>query len=87
MRVCSGVTIPGGKRKRHKREITYSMKISIGIFRHVVIEDDVDALDVNSSAQNVGGDHDSRIEILEFLEVIQPERDKNVRNHEENHTI
>ena len=45
----------------------YSVQVGVRVFRHVVVEDDVDLLDVDSSGEHVGGDHDSLLALLELL--------------------
>ena len=34
------------------------VQVCVGVLRHVVVEDDVDALDVHASAEEVGGHED-----------------------------
>ena len=43
------------------------MQVSVRVLRHVVVEDDVDTLDVHPAAEQVGGDQDPLLEILELL--------------------
>ena len=43
------------------------MQVSVGVLGHVVVEDDVDALDVHSTAKQVGGDQNPLLEVLELL--------------------
>lgn len=43
------------------------MQVGVGVTRHVVIENDVDLLDIDSTTENLSGDKDS---VLEFLEAI-----------------
>ena len=44
-----------------------SVQVSVGVLGHVVVEDDVDALDVHSTAKQVGGDQNPLLEVLELL--------------------
>ena len=44
-----------------------SVQVSVCVLRHVVVEDDVDSLDVHPAAEQVGGDQDPFLEILELL--------------------
>ena len=44
-----------------------SVQVSVCVLRHVVVEDDVDSLDVHPAAEQVGGDQDPLLEILELL--------------------
>jgi len=45
----------------------HTMKIAIWSIRHIVIYDDVDSFDVDSSTENVCGDTDSLVEVFETL--------------------
>jgi hypothetical protein len=44
-----------------------SVKVRIGISGSVVVDDDVDSLDINSTTEDVGGDQNSLLERLELL--------------------
>jgi len=44
-----------------------SVQISICIQRHVVIDDNVDLLNVNTSSKDVSGDHDADLKVLELF--------------------
>merc|ERR1719373_352982 len=46
---------------------SYSVQICVGILWHVVVEYDVDSLDVHSSAEQIGGNQDTLLEILKLL--------------------
>lgn len=46
------------------------MQVRIGLVGHVVVDGDVDALDVDTTAKDVGGDTDSRLELLELLVAL-----------------
>jgi hypothetical protein len=41
------------------------MEIGVRVLGHVVVDDDVHALDIDTTSKEVGGDHDSRAEGLE----------------------
>ena len=43
------------------------VKVGVGVLRHVVIKHDVHALNVHSSAEQVGRYQDTLLEILELL--------------------
>ena len=43
------------------------MKVGISISRLIVVDDDVDSLDIDSSSEDVGADKDSLLESLELL--------------------
>jgi hypothetical protein len=42
------------------------MKVRVGVLRHVVVDDDVDTLDVDATPEEVRGDHNARLEVLEL---------------------
>ena len=44
-----------------------SVKVSVGVLWHIVVEDDVDSLNVHSSPEEVGGHQYSFLEILKLL--------------------
>lgn len=46
---------------------TDSVKVCVRILWHVIIEDNVDSLDVHSSAKQVGSDKDAPLEVLKLL--------------------
>jgi len=43
------------------------VKVGIGVTGHIVVENDVDLLDINSTAENLSSNKDS---VLEFLEAV-----------------
>ena len=43
------------------------MEVRIGVGGHVVVDGEVDAFDVDAAAEDVGGDADALVELLEFL--------------------
>ena len=51
---------------------THAVEVGVGIFGHVVVEDYVDALNVHASAEKVGGNQDSLLEVFERLVALQP---------------
>ena len=44
-----------------------SMQVGVRVVRHVIVEYDVDLLDVDTSAEDLGGDQDTVLEGLESL--------------------
>ena len=48
------------------------MEVHVGVFRHVVIENDVYSFDIHSSSKQVCGHEDSLLEVLERLVSGQP---------------
>lgn len=42
------------------------MQVAICITRSVVVDDDIDSLDVNATAEDVSGDKDTLLEVLEL---------------------
>lgn len=46
---------------------TDSVKVCVRILWHVIVEDNVDSLDVHSSAKQVGCDKDPPLEVLKLL--------------------
>lgn len=42
------------------------MKVAVGLLGHIEVEDNIDLLNIDTTTENVGGDHDS---VLEGLEV------------------
>lgn len=49
---------------------SHSVQISVAVFRHVIIDHNVDAFDINASAQDVSGHHDAVLERLKVLVVF-----------------
>jgi len=45
----------------------YSVEVSVGVTGHIVVENDVDFLDINSTAENLSGNKNA---MLEFLEPV-----------------
>lgn len=50
------------------------MEVSVGVFRHVIVEDNVDTLNVHSTTKQVGGHQDSLLEVFELLVPRQPKQ-------------
>ena len=48
------------------------MKIGVRVLRHVIVEDDVDALDVHSATEQIGRHQNALLEVLELLVAVQP---------------
>lgn len=46
---------------------THAMEVGIGIRRQIVVDGQVDTLNVNAAAENVGSNADSLVKLLEFL--------------------
>lgn len=49
---------------------TDTMKIGISLVRHVVVDSDVDALHIDTTAENVSGDADASLELFELLVTL-----------------
>jgi hypothetical protein len=45
------------------------VEVRVGVGGRVVVDDDVDTLDVDTTAEDVGGDEDTLLEGLELLEA------------------
>lgn len=43
------------------------MEVGAGVIGQIVVNGQVDALDIDTSTENVGGNADSLLELLEFL--------------------
>jgi hypothetical protein len=46
------------------------MEIGVVIFGHVIVDDNVDSFDIDTSTKNVGGHHDAVLEILKILIIF-----------------
>jgi hypothetical protein len=46
------------------------VQVGIGVFGHVVVDNHVDTLDINSSAKQVCGNHDTGLEFLELSVLL-----------------
>merc|ERR1712154_757677 len=67
-----GILVSRGERDRkalgaETASTANTVEVSVGRVGHVIVDDDVDALDVDASAPDVGGDQDAVLEILERL--------------------
>ena len=51
---------------------TYAVEVGVGVLRHVVVEDNVDALNVHPATKEVGCHQDSLLKVLERLVPRQP---------------
>jgi hypothetical protein len=51
---------------------TYAVQVGVGVGGEVVVDGEVDALDVDTTAEDVGGDADTLVELLEFLVTLDP---------------
>ena len=49
---------------------TDTMKVGIGLVRHVVVDGDVDALDINTTTKDVSRYADTGLELLELLVTL-----------------
>jgi len=47
------------------------VQVGIGVFRHVVVEDDVDTLDVHATTKQIGGHENALLKVLELLVPTQ----------------
>ena len=52
------------------------MQVSVGIFRHVVIENNVDSLDIHSTTKKIRRNQNSLLEIFELLVAAQTAENK-----------
>lgn len=57
------------------------MEVSIGLVRHIVVDGYVDALDIDTTTENVGGDTDTGLELLEFLVTLDTTYCQLLSNH------
>lgn len=46
---------------------TDAVQVGVGISREIVVDSEVDALDINTTAEDVGGNANALVELLEFL--------------------
>merc|ERR1711931_215433 len=44
-----------------------TMKICVRIFRHIIIEDDVDSFNIHTTTKQIGGNQNTALEIFKFL--------------------
>lgn len=57
----------------------HPVQIGVRIFWHVVVEDNIDALDVHSSSKEISCHQDPPLEVLELLIARQPAREEGQR--------
>jgi hypothetical protein len=50
------------------------VQIRIGISRQVVVDSQVDTLNINTTAENIGGNTDTLVEFLELLVTFDTEK-------------
>lgn len=43
------------------------MEVGVGVLGHVVVDHHIDTLDIDTSSKQVGGNHDTGLELLELL--------------------
>lgn len=46
------------------------MEVRVGIGRHIVVDSQVDALDINTTTEHISGDADTLVEVLELLVAL-----------------
>jgi hypothetical protein len=46
------------------------VEISVCVLGHVVVDNDIDSFNIDTSTKDVGSNHDTRLEVLEFLVAI-----------------
>jgi hypothetical protein len=49
---------------------TDTVEVGVGLIGHVVVDSDVDALDVDTTTEDVSGDTDTGLELLELLVAL-----------------
>lgn len=49
--------------------MSHAVEICVGIIGEVVVDRDIDSRDVHATGEHVGGDRDTRLEILDVLEM------------------
>ena len=49
-----------------KRDIPNTVQVAICVTRSVIVDDDIDSLNVDATAEDVGGDKDTLFEVLEL---------------------
>ena len=59
----------------------HSVQVCVGVLRHVVVEDNVDALDVHATAEEVGGNKNPLLEILELLIPVENKFEISTSDH------
>ena len=56
-----------------------SMQIGVGVLGHIVVEHDVHSLDIHTTSEEVGGDEDTALEVLEELVSKVPSEEQGLR--------
>jgi hypothetical protein len=49
---------------------TDTVEVGVGLVGHVVVDGDVDTLDIDTATEDVRGDTDTRLELLELLVAL-----------------
>jgi hypothetical protein len=49
---------------------THAVEVGIGLVGHVVVDGHVDALDIDTTTEDVSGDTDTRLELFELLVAL-----------------
>jgi hypothetical protein len=52
------------------------VEVSVRAIRHVIVDDDVDSFNVDTSAEDVSGDHNSLLEVLEYFIAFNSNKKK-----------
>lgn len=53
---------------------THAVEVGVSVTWHVVVDSQVDPLDVDTTTEDVGGDADSFVELLELLVTLDAKR-------------
>ena len=56
------------------------MEVSVGAIRHVIVNDNIDSFNVNSSSEDVSGNHDSFLEVLENSVPLESNKNNKIIN-------
>jgi hypothetical protein len=49
----------------------YAVQVRVRVFGHVVVEHDINALNIHATSEQVGGDEDALLEVLEALVALE----------------
>ena len=52
------------------------MEVCVGVFGHVIVEDDIDALNIHPATEQIRRDEDTLLEVLELLVPTQSAKNK-----------
>lgn len=55
-----------------RRRARSPVQVRVAAFRHIIIDDNINSFDVNSSAEEVCGHHNSFFEVFELLVAVDP---------------